>query len=163
MPGLVTFGDHALEPGTRTLWHGRERVELQQQPMELLLLLVEYADTVVTRDMMRERVWPDVVVDYDQNINYAIRQIRVALSDDAGRIQTVPRRGYRFVGPLEPSSRDVGRSIGLAAAVASVLVIVFGAGLVAAHTETGAFIYEHIAHPDHCPYVRMVIPSLRNS
>ena len=159
----MTFGRYVLEPRTRTLWQDRDRVELQQQPAELLLLLVEHADAVVTREMIRQRVWPDVVVDYDQNINYAIRQIRLALGPEADRVQTVPRRGYRFVGPVGTPHRRARPSLEAVAALASVLAITFGAGIVAAHTDTGAFIYEHIVHPDRCPYLRWLVPSLRNS
>ena len=159
----MKFGEHAVEPATRTLWRGTRKVDLQQQPMELLLLLVEQADTVVTRDTIRERIWPDVVVDYDANINYAIRQIRVALGSDADRIQTVPRRGYRFVGPVGTPRRYTPPTISLVAALATAFAVVFGAGLVAARTESGAFVSEHIVHPARCPYVRMLLPSFRNS
>jgi DNA-binding winged helix-turn-helix (wHTH) protein len=162
----LTFGRLALDARTRRLTRDGERVDLQQQPFELLMLLVEQADAIVTREAIRARIWPDTVIEYDQSINYAVRQIRVALGPDAGRLQTVPRRGYRFVGPVRDGglAQRVNRTVvTAAAALAAAFAIVFGAGVVAAHTPAGAFIYVHIVHPDRCPYVRMLIPSLRNS
>ncbi len=169
---MSTFGRCALDARTRTLTRNGVRVEIQQQPMELLLLLVSAADQTVTRDAIRARIWPDVVVDYDRSINYAVRQVRIALGEEAWRLQTVPRRGYRFVGPViapraavQRTRTDVSRAWPRAvavAALAAVLATVFGAGIVTAHTESGAFIYEHLVHPDHCPYVRMLMPGRRS-
>jgi len=155
----IVFGRHALDTRARVLtWDGR-RVELQQQPFELLLLLVEHVDAVVTREMMRERIWPDAVVDYDQSINYAIRHLRQALGTDADRVRTVPRRGYRFVGPLDATAPR--RLSGATAAALTVAVIFsFGIGIVAAHTNAGAFIFEHIAHPYSCPYIQVFFAGL---
>jgi len=164
----VAFGRCVLDPRRRTLAREGEPVDLQQQPIELLMLLVEHADAVVTREAIRARIWPDTIVDYDQSINYAVRQIRVALGADAERLQTVPRRGYRFVGPVHERAtvrlpRLPNRTFAAGAALSLAFAVVFGAGVVAAHTPTGAFIYQHIVHPDRCPYVRMLIPLLRNS
>jgi len=82
-------------------------VPLQEQLLELLMLLVERADALVTRDDIRARLWPDVVIDYDMGINYAIRQVRLALGPDRRLLQTVPRRGYRLIGPVVPVLADV--------------------------------------------------------
>ena len=157
----MVFGRHALDQRGRRLTCAGRHVELQQQPFELLLLLVEHVDEIVTREVIRQRIWPDAVVEYDQNINYAIRQVRLALGADASRVQTVPRRGYRFVGPLEAPRRH--RSVGLVASLTAAFALIFGAGIITAHTEAGAFIYAHLVHPDRCPYIRMLVPGLRNS
>jgi Transcriptional regulatory protein, C terminal len=146
-------------------------VPLQEQPLELLMLLVERADALVTRDDIRARLWPDVAIDYDMGINYAIRQVRLALGPDRRLLQTVPRRGYRLIGPVVPVLGDVlpdvvhpvRRQRPSPFVIAAAFAFVFGAGIVTAHTSTGAFIYQHIVHPDRCPYVRMLIPILRNS
>lgn len=169
----LAFGGFTVDPRTRTLIHDGRRVPLQQQPLELLLLLIENPDGLVTRDAIRERIWPDAAVEFDLSINYAIRQIRIALGEESGRLQTVPRRGYRFVGPvirtgdrggMARQTRPLMRRRAVPVAVlAVVLASAFGAGIVAAHTESGTFIYEHIVHPDHCPYIRMLIPALRRS
>src|SRR5438067_13694758 len=102
MPLGLRFGAHVLDPRSRTLTREGRSVPLQEQPLELLMLLVERADTLVTRDDIRARLWPDVVIDYDMGINYAVRQIRLALGPDRRLLQTVPRRGYRLIGPVVP-------------------------------------------------------------
>ncbi|HZR22977.1 MAG TPA: winged helix-turn-helix domain-containing protein [Vicinamibacterales bacterium] len=157
MRDVVVFGRTTLDLRTRTLRRDGRTIPLQSQPFDLLVLLVARADTVVTRESMRETIWPDVVVEYDQNINFAIRQIRLALGPDADRLQTIPRRGYRFVGPV--AARTPRRRAFLATAAAAAFVFAFGAGIVSAHTPSGASIYEHLVHPDHCPYLRFLFPS----
>jgi hypothetical protein len=156
----LRFGAQLLDPRARTLTRDGQIVPLQEQPLELLLLLVEHADAVVTRDDIRARLWPGVVVDYDTGINYAIRHIRRALGPDR-------RLLHRLIGPVVADDRktDGGRPsrMIITAALSSAFAIVFGAGVVTAHTPAGAFIYQHIVHPDRCPYVRMLIPMLRNS
>jgi len=161
----IAFGHCILDARRRTLTRDGARVDLQQQPFEMLTLLVENADAIVTRDAIRARIWPDTVVDYDQSINYAVRHIRLALGPDADRLQTVPRRGYRFAGPVRDAvlPRRPRRAVAAVAALAAAFAVAFGAGVVTAHTPTGAFIYQHIVHPDRCPYVRMLIPRLGNS
>ena len=152
------FGRYALSPRTRVLTRDGERIDVQQQPLELLLL--EHADQVVTREMIRRRIWPDAVVEYDQSTNYAVRQVRVALGEEAWRLQTVPRRGYRLVGPIVSARGDAPRrrASGVrphgVAAVAAMMILMFGAGLLAAHTDAGMFIYDHLVHPDRCPYIQ---------
>lgn len=151
-----------MDLSARTLRCQGRLVPLQNGPFELLVLLVANPGTLVTRDAIRAAIWPDVVVAYDQNINFAIRQIRIALGPEAGRIQTVPRRGYRFGGPVTASSRVRQQSAALVAGMAVALSVVFGAGILTAHTASGAFIYEHLVHPDHCPYFRQLVSGLRN-
>jgi DNA-binding winged helix-turn-helix (wHTH) protein len=81
-------------------------VKLTPQPLKLLTLLVERVGAVVTREEIRTALWStDTFVDFDQGVNFAIRQIRDALGDSADNpryVQTLPRRGYRFLGPVEP-------------------------------------------------------------
>jgi DNA-binding winged helix-turn-helix (wHTH) protein len=82
--------------------HGRP-VALQSQPARVLAFLIERAGEVVTRDQLRHAIWGDTWVNFDQGLNYCIRQIRIALDDDARRpcyLQTLPQRGYRFIGPM---------------------------------------------------------------
>ena len=79
---------------------------MQPQPFKLLRLLVAEAGHLVTRDQIRAVLWKnDTFVDFEQGVNFAIKQVREALDDDAERpryIQTVPKRGYRFLAPVEP-------------------------------------------------------------
>lgn len=161
----IAFGSHTFDLRTRTLSRNGQAVPLQSQPAELLALLIERRDGVVTREEIRARVWPDTVVDYDQGINYAVRHVRAALGPDGHLVRTVPRRGYRFTGDVVPANAGRPRvsRLAMAAGVAAVFGSIFAAGLLASHTEWGDFIYIHLAHPDRCPYVRMIVPALRAS
>lgn len=80
-------------------------VKLQQQHFAVLLLLVERAGQIVSREEIHQHIWgSDTFVDFDRGINFAINQIRAALGDNADKpryIETIPRRGYRFIGRLE--------------------------------------------------------------
>jgi DNA-binding winged helix-turn-helix (wHTH) protein len=140
---------------------------LQAQPSQLLALLLEHAGDVVTREQIRSTLWPDTTVAYDQNINFAIRQIRVALDQDAVLVQTLPRRGYRFVG--EVTRTEIShplpsrRTMAAAAALVGAMAAGFGAGIVIRDAPAGQFVYDHLVHPDRCPYVRMLLPIHRNS
>ena len=77
------------------------KVKLQDQPFRVLALLSEHAGQVVTREELRQKVWPtDVYVDFDQGLNNAIKKVREALGDSADSprfIETLARHGYRFV------------------------------------------------------------------
>ena len=87
--------------------HARElrkegiKVRLQEQPLQILQILLEHPGEVVTREKLRKRVWPsDTFVDFDHGINNAIKRLREALGDTAETprfVETLPRRGYRFV------------------------------------------------------------------
>jgi putative ABC transport system permease protein len=96
----IQFGLHEFDPDASILFRRGERCVLQSQPARLLGLLLEHAGEIVTRDQIRQELWPDTIVVYDQGINFAIRQIRKALGGDADLVQTVPRRGYRFIGEI---------------------------------------------------------------
>jgi DNA-binding winged helix-turn-helix (wHTH) protein len=167
------FGAYVIDTDARMLSRDGARVALQAQPFELLRLLVERRGELVTRDEIRARLWPDTVVEYDLSINYAVRQIRAALNEDAPAIlQTVPRRGYRFIAPVarleEPAAtrgplpRIAYRYLSAAALVAA-FASGFGVGILARQTEVGRFVYVHLAHPDRCPYIRPFLPTHRNS
>lgn len=85
--------------------NGRPQSRLQAQPLQLLLLLLERPAEVITRDELRERIWPaNTFVDFDHGVNTAINKLRGAFGDSALNsrfIQTLPRVGYRFVAPVE--------------------------------------------------------------
>src|SRR5207245_11719489 len=78
------------------------KIKLQDQPFQILQILLEHSGEVVTREELRERIWPaDTFVDLDQGLNNAIKRLRESLSDspDNSRfIETIPRHGYRFIG-----------------------------------------------------------------
>src|SRR5262245_21944265 len=109
MSGLA-FAGFELEPGTGALRRHGDLVKLAPQPFKVLALLVQRSGEVVTRNEIREHVWRhDTFVDFEQGLNFCIRQIREALGDtaDAPRfVETLPRRGYRFLMPVTPVDPD---------------------------------------------------------
>jgi DNA-binding winged helix-turn-helix (wHTH) protein len=108
MPSLdetYRFGQFELDLVAGELRRNARRVRLQPQPFKLLALLARRAGSLVAREDIRSELWPEgTFVDFDQSVNFAIKQIREALGDSAERplyIETVPRRGYRFIAPVE--------------------------------------------------------------
>src|SRR2546426_10853413 len=81
------------------------RVGLQEQPLQILSVLLERPGELVTREELRQRLWPaDTFVDFEHGLNAAIKRLRDALGDSAETprfVETVPRRGYRFVAPVD--------------------------------------------------------------
>jgi DNA-binding winged helix-turn-helix (wHTH) protein/Tol biopolymer transport system component len=109
----LRFGAFALDTASGQLRKAGILIKLQPQPFLLLLLLMERAGTVVTREEIQRCLWSDsTFVDFEHGINFAINQIRVALADSADNpryIETFPRRGYRFIAKIahEVSAKDV--------------------------------------------------------
>ena len=103
--GAVRFGDFRLDLATGELRRDHTFINLQPQPAKVLVLLVSRAGQTVSRQELAEQVWgAGTFVDFEQGLNFAIRQIRAALKDERHHprfLQTVPRRGYRFVAPVE--------------------------------------------------------------
>jgi DNA-binding winged helix-turn-helix (wHTH) protein len=98
------FGSFELDTAAGELRKDRRAVRLAPQAFKLLALLVIRAGDVVTRDEIRQELWGETFVDFDQGLHSLIKQVRAALGDDAERplyVETVPRRGYRFIAPLE--------------------------------------------------------------
>jgi DNA-binding winged helix-turn-helix (wHTH) protein/tetratricopeptide (TPR) repeat protein len=93
------------------------RLKLQDQPFQVLALLLEHSGDVVTRDELRQKLWPgDTFVDFDTGLNSAIKKLRDVLSDSADEpryIETLPRRGYRFIAPVENGPRPASAPIEL--------------------------------------------------
>jgi len=102
---ICRFGVFELDTESEQLLKNGLAIKLKPQPFKLLKLLVNEAGRVVTREEIRAALWTgDTFVDFDQGVNFAIKQVREALDDDSERslyIQTVPKRGYRFVAPVE--------------------------------------------------------------
>ena len=102
---LFRFGIYELDKATGELRKdGKVFQRVQGQPLEMLLLLLKRPGELVTREEMRQQLWPvDTFVDFDHSLNTAIGKLREALNDTAANprfIQTIPRRGYRFVAPV---------------------------------------------------------------
>jgi DNA-binding winged helix-turn-helix (wHTH) protein len=107
---ILRFGVFELDLDAQMLLREGRIVRLQPQPFKLLCLLAENSGKVISREEIRAALWSgDTFVDFDQGVNFAIRQIRDGLGEDADHpvyIQTVPRRGYRFVAPVTPVTGD---------------------------------------------------------
>ena len=99
------FGDFELNEQTFELRKDGAPVRIQQQPARVLAFLLQHRGTLVTREQIRLAIWgDDTFVDFEQGLNFCIRQIRLALVDQAENpkyIETLPRLGYRFVGKFE--------------------------------------------------------------
>src|SRR5262245_57605732 len=113
---IVRFGDFELNTSLGELRRGGRAVKLQPQPMKVLVLLAQRAGHVVTREELQAAVWGgDTVVDYENGLNWSVRKIRKTLGDDplnARFIETVPRRGYRFVAPIRPTTLEPVPTVG---------------------------------------------------
>lgn len=101
----LRFGTLELDVRARELTTGSTVVRLQEQPFEILRMLLEQRGHVVTREELRQRLWPEgTFVDFEHSLNAAVKRLRAALGDDADNprfVETVPRRGYRFIGDQE--------------------------------------------------------------
>ncbi|HET7618898.1 MAG TPA: winged helix-turn-helix domain-containing protein [Vicinamibacterales bacterium] len=107
-PGPSTirrFGEFELDLAAGELRRRGRRLKLQPQPFKLLVLLTARAGQLISRDEIRQELWSEgTFVDFDQAVNFTIKQIRDTLQDAAERplyIETVPRRGYRFIAPID--------------------------------------------------------------
>jgi len=103
--GPVRFGVFELDPNVGELRKHGLRIRLQDQPLQVLQILLERSGQVVTREELQHRLWPsNTFVEFDKGIYNAIKRLRETLSDDAETpryIETIPRHGYRFIGPVE--------------------------------------------------------------
>jgi DNA-binding winged helix-turn-helix (wHTH) protein/Tol biopolymer transport system component len=104
----IRFGVYELDLQTGVLRKNGIRIRCQEQPLQVLAALAERPGELITREELRRRVWPqDTFVDFDHALNTAVKKIRAALNDDADSpryIETVPRRGYRLMAPVEQES-----------------------------------------------------------
>lgn len=111
---MLHFGPFALDPGAGELVRGHKRVRLQDKPLRVLMTLIERPGTVVSREELRSRLWPPgMVVEFDDGLNTAVNKLRHALGDSSGTpryVETVGRRGYRFIGELASSSSATERA-----------------------------------------------------
>ncbi len=149
---LVRFGTFEVDRPAGELRKSGVKLKLTGQPFQVLTILLERPGEVVTREELQKRLWPDTFVDVDHNLNTAINKIREVLGDSAESprfVETLPRRGYRFLAPVEGTQtagvpggsgvrRESRRAWGRTSILFVVLLLLAAAGL---------FIYKHLQSP----------------
>lgn len=107
-PARLRFGAYEADLHTHELWKHGTRIKLVGQPFEILAVLIKRPGQLVTRDELRAQLWPgDTFVDFNHGLNAAVNKLRDALcdsADDPKYIETLPRRGYRFIATVESAS-----------------------------------------------------------
>src|ERR1017187_4712239 len=105
LPFRVRFDAFELDLKSGELHKSGQRVVLQDQPLQILRMLIEHAGAITTREEIQQQLWPNhTVVEFEHGINAAIEQLRVALGDSADNpkyLETVAHRGYRLLVPVE--------------------------------------------------------------
>jgi eukaryotic-like serine/threonine-protein kinase len=106
---MLKFGPYLVDLAAGEVRKNGSRIRLQEKPLRVLALLAERQGQLVTREDLKKHLWPeDTFVDFETGLNTAVSRLRDALSDSAEKpryIETIPRRGYRFVAPVELVSR----------------------------------------------------------
>jgi DNA-binding winged helix-turn-helix (wHTH) protein len=113
---IIRFGLYEVDLGRSTLTRQGVRLRIQEQPFRILELLLRRSGEIVTREQLRQALWPEGThVNFDGSLNAALKKLRAALQDDAENprfVETVPRQGYRFVAPVhvinEPPAAPAG-------------------------------------------------------
>ena len=109
-PNKIRFDAWTLDTQSGDLSKGEVTSRLQIQPLQVLLALLENPGNLVTREQLIARLWPKGIVEFDTSLNTAVRKLRIALNDDSENpryIETIPRRGYRFISKIETAPEIV--------------------------------------------------------
>src|SRR6516225_5926070 len=103
-PRIVRFGSFEADLHTRELRKHGLKLKVQEQPFQVLAMLLARPGELITREEIRSKLWPeDTFIDFDHGLNAAVRRLRDALNDNAEAprfVETLPRRGYRFIAPV---------------------------------------------------------------
>ena len=165
--GAVRFGVFEVDLRVGELRKKGIKVKLQDQPFQILQVLLEHSGEVVTREELRERIWPaDTFVDFDQGLNNAIKRLRESLSDSPDNprfIETIPRHGYRFIGmtgsstpgrmrslavlPLENLSHDPQREYFAEGLTEALITTLAKIGELRVVSRTSAMLYKNVRKP----------------
>jgi TolB-like protein/Tfp pilus assembly protein PilF len=117
-PQRVCFGAFEVDLEARELRKQGFRIRVEEKPFQVLELLLESPGRVVARKTLREKLWPDTYVGFEHSLNTAVNKLRDLLGDSAQNprfVETIPRRGYRFIAPVQkPASEPVARKLMLA-------------------------------------------------
>jgi DNA-binding winged helix-turn-helix (wHTH) protein/tetratricopeptide (TPR) repeat protein len=150
-PPVFRFGQFEADVARGTLRRNGLRVRLAEQPFMALVLLLEHAGETVTREQLREKLWPqDVFVDFDGSLNVIAKKIRQALNDDPANprfIETIPRHGYRFIAPVAVSVPPFATAKTDALLATPVDGAIADAATPIAHTEEAARLWRHAFPP----------------
>src|SRR5437660_2192009 len=107
---VVRFGLFELDLRIGELRKSGLKIKLQEQPLQILTVLLERPGEIVTREELQKRLWPeDTFVDFDLSLNSAVKKLRQALNDDSENprfVETLYRRGYRFIGPVNGTAKS---------------------------------------------------------
>jgi DNA-binding winged helix-turn-helix (wHTH) protein len=110
---VLKFDAYALDLRAGELFKNGKKIKIQEQPVQILAMLLERPGEVVTREELRERLWSeDTFVDFEHSLNTAIKKLRLALNDDPEKprfIETLRRRGYRFAAAVAESADEAAR------------------------------------------------------
>ena len=166
--GLVRFGAFEADLRTGELRKHGLRVHLQDQPFQVLAALIDRPGEIVTRDALVRRLWADgTVVDYEGGLNAAVTRLRQALADSAETpryIETVARRGYRWIAPIErrdeaqpPGAADPVRSSPPRPAARGFSMLI-AAGLVLAVIGIGAVIWSTLRARERADHAIRILP-----
>jgi Tol biopolymer transport system component/DNA-binding winged helix-turn-helix (wHTH) protein len=135
-PRIVRFGVFEADLHTRELRKNGLRIRLPDQPFQVLAMLLERPGEMVTREELRERLWPEgTFVDFEHSLNAAVKKLREALGDSADNprfVETLARRGYRFIAPVQtegPAAAPVRKRPGWAWAAGLAAIFAAAAGL----------------------------------
>ena len=151
LPEIRRFGTFEVDLRAGELRKEGKRIKVQDQPFQVLAVLLQRHGDVVTREELRSRIWPeDTFVDFDNSLNTAVNKLREALGDSADNprfIETLPRRGYRFLAQVNGETREkstsrLGARKTVAFATVSVLVAAVAAGAWVWHTRRAAMLTE---------------------
>src|SRR5690349_11194257 len=108
-PSVIRFAEYEADLRSGELWRQGHRLQLQDKPFQVLAALLQKPGELVTREELRQSLWAaDTFVDFEHGLNTAVNKVREALRDSANNprfIETLPRRGYRFIGPINNSGQ----------------------------------------------------------
>lgn len=126
----IRFDEFAVDLRAQELYKKGRRIKLQIQPFQVLALLLEQPGEVVTREELQKRLWPaDTFVDFDHSLNTAVKKLRQALGDDIKKpryVETLPKRGYRFLGTVKSLAKVAAQTAAVTAASASAKTVAGG-------------------------------------
>jgi len=133
-PKVFRFGVFEVDPRAGELRKNGIKLKLQEQPFQVLCMLIEHAGEMVTREDLHTRLWPaDTFVDFEHGLNAAVKRLRDTLGDSAETpvyIETLPRRGYRFLIPLQGANSTAAEAAPPPGVFARPRLIILSAGLV---------------------------------